>query len=84
MLATSVNDEEMAVPKPSIRTVIATIATVGIVMGLWVSSTLVLDLIFHFHRPSSGWPRVGCSEEWVAPHEMLGRHWGSPVLRAQQ
>lgn len=50
MRATSVNDEEMAAPaKPSIRTVAAPIVTVGIVMGLWVSLTLVLDLIFHFH-----------------------------------
>jgi len=69
-----VNDEEMAVPaKPSIRTVIETIATVGIVMGLWVSLTLALDLIFHFHPIvlglSAGWMqrRVGGSSRNAGP-----------------
>jgi len=85
MLATSVNDEEMAVPaKPSIRTVIATIATVGIVMGLWVSSTLVLDLIFHLHPTVLGLAAGWMQRRVVAPHEMLGRHCGSPFLRGQQ
>jgi hypothetical protein len=86
MLATSVNDEEMAVPKPSIRTVIATIATVGIVMGLWVSSTLVLDLIFHFHPTvlglAAGWMqrRVGGSPRNAGPALWLALLAGSAVI----
>jgi len=82
MLATSVNDEEMAVPaKPSIRTVIETIATVGIVMGLWVSLTLALDLIFHFHPIVLGLSAGWMQRRVVVPREMLGRHFWSPFLR---
>ena len=86
MRARSVNDEEMEVPaKPSIGTVAATIATVGIVMGLWVSLTLVLNLIFHFHPIvlglAAGWTQ---RREWVAPRDMLGRHCGSPFSRGQR
>jgi len=82
-----VNDEEMAVPaKPSIRTVIATIATVGIVMALWVSLTLVLDLIFHFHPIvlglAAGWTqrRVGGSPRHAWPALWVALLAGSAAL----
>ena len=87
MRATSVNDEEMAAPaKPSIRTVATPMVTVGIVLGLWVSLTLVLDLIFHFHPIvlglAAGWMqrRVGGSPRNAGPALWLALLAGSAVI----
>jgi len=87
MRATSVNDEEMAAPaKPSIRTVATPMVTIGIVLGLWVSLTLVLDLIFHFHPIvlglAAGWMqrRVGGSPRHAWPALWLALLAGSAAI----
>ena len=42
-------EENVARSMPSIRSLAAAAASIGIVVMAWVSLTLIFDLIFHFH-----------------------------------